>query len=167
VRYADDFVILCASAAEAQAPWTSQGVVEANGLSLHPTRPTSGLPGSGSGFEFLGYRFEADGGGAQEEPAAVKDKVRALTPRTEGQLVRIIAELNPVLRGGSGTSSMPATEFPGWTACATAAAAVLRKQAKRPASAAVRPIIAAGPMPTSRRRAFTVTTAWQHASQSR
>ena len=59
VRYADDFVILCRSEAEAQEAlglvesWTS-----ANGLTLHPDKTHLGNCLEG-GFEFLGYRFRA------------------------------------------------------------------------------------------------------------
>ena len=65
VRYADDFVILCASAAEAQAALDEvKAWVEANGLSLHPDKTHIGdCRAVGQGFEFLGYRFEAVAGG--------------------------------------------------------------------------------------------------------
>ncbi len=61
VRYADDFVILCASEAEATAALRQVTAwVTANGLTLHPdkTRITDSRQ-PGQGFEFLGYRFEA------------------------------------------------------------------------------------------------------------
>ena len=61
VRYADDFVILCRTAAEATDvlrevnAWTT-----ANGLTLHPDKTRiADSQQSGQGFEFLGYRFEA------------------------------------------------------------------------------------------------------------
>ena len=61
VRYADDFVILCATEAEAVAALCQVSAwVSANGLTLHPdkTRIGDSLQ-PGQGFEFLGYRFEA------------------------------------------------------------------------------------------------------------
>jgi RNA-directed DNA polymerase len=61
VRYADDFVILCQSEAEAlAAPRQVMAWVTANGLSLHPDKTRLGDSRQpGQGFDFLGYRFEA------------------------------------------------------------------------------------------------------------
>jgi RNA-directed DNA polymerase len=61
VRYADDFVILCRTAAAADNGLTRvQAWVAANGLTLHPTKTHVGdCSQPGQGFEFLGYRFEA------------------------------------------------------------------------------------------------------------
>jgi len=59
VRYADDFIILCASAEEAQAAlvqvrqWTEQA-----GLTLHPTKTRIVNASEPGGFDFLGYHFE-------------------------------------------------------------------------------------------------------------
>jgi RNA-directed DNA polymerase len=103
VRYADDFVILCRTAAEATDvlrdvnAWTT-----ANGLTLHPDKTRivdSQQPGQG--FEFLGYRFEAGRRFVRQKSLkAFKDKVRAKTGRSRGDsLARIIADLNPTLRG--------------------------------------------------------------------
>jgi RNA-directed DNA polymerase len=101
VRYADDFVVLCRSEAEAAralaaiAAWTAQA-----GLVLHPDK-TRLVDVRTQGFEFLGYRFE----GGRRWPRAkslgkLKDSVRAKTRRTAGQSLRsIIDGLNPVLRG--------------------------------------------------------------------
>ena len=106
VRYADDFVILCQTEAEAIAAlrevkaWTT-----ANGLTLHPDKTRivdSRQPGQG--FEFLGYRFEAGRRLVRKKSLiAVKDKVRAKTIRSRGDsLARIVADLNPALRGWFG-----------------------------------------------------------------
>lgn len=103
VRYADDFVILCRTAAEAAdvlreiTAWTT-----ANGLTLHPDKTRivdSQQPGQG--FEFLGYRFEAGQRFVRKKSLkAFKDRVRAKTRRSRGDsLARIIADLNPTLRG--------------------------------------------------------------------
>ena len=61
VRYADDFVILCHSAAEARAALEEvQRWIEAHGLQLHPDKTHLGdCRHLGQGFEFLGYWFEA------------------------------------------------------------------------------------------------------------
>ena len=59
VRYADDFVILCRSEAEARAAlegvqaWTASA-----GLRLHPTKTRIVDATQPGGFDFLGYHFE-------------------------------------------------------------------------------------------------------------
>ncbi len=106
VRYADDFVILCRSAEEAVAAlrrvtaWTT-----ANGLTLHPDKTRIGdAREPGQGFDFLGYRFEGGRRFVRKKSLkAFKDRVRAKTGRSRGvSLGRIIAELNPMLRGWFG-----------------------------------------------------------------
>ena len=106
VRYADDFVILCATEAEAVAALRQVTTwVNANGLTLHPDKTRIGDSRQrGQGFDFLGYRFE---GGRRyvrtKSLRAFKDKVRARTIRSRGDsLERIIADLNPMLRGWFG-----------------------------------------------------------------
>ncbi len=106
VRYADDFVILCASAAEAKAALKAVQVwVAEAGLTLHPQKTHVGdCRQPGEGFEFLGYRFE---GGRREvrkrSLQALKAKIREKTRRTRGDAMgRIIADLNPMLRGWFG-----------------------------------------------------------------
>jgi RNA-directed DNA polymerase len=103
VRYADDFVVLCRTQAEAEAAlaeireWTA-----GNGLTLHPEKTHVGdCRQPGQGFEFLGYRFE---GGRRyvrrKSLKALREKIRQKTRRKNGQsLQRIIAEVNPILRG--------------------------------------------------------------------
>jgi RNA-directed DNA polymerase len=61
VRYADDFVVLCKSAQQAQAALEMiRSWVKENGLTLHPDKTHVGdCRIRGQGFEFLGYRFEA------------------------------------------------------------------------------------------------------------
>jgi RNA-directed DNA polymerase len=106
VRYADDFVILCRSQGEADAAldmvrsWVSE-----NGLTLHPEKTHVGdcrVPGYG--FEFLGYRFEAGRRLVRKRSLdKLKDSIRDKTRRTCGQsLARVIAALNPILRGWFG-----------------------------------------------------------------
>jgi len=102
VRYADDFVILCTSAAQAtQALELVKVWVAAEGL-LHPDKTHVGdCRVKGQGFEFLGYRFEAGQRRVRKKSLnALKDKIRSHTKRTQGQsLQQIIAKLNPMLRG--------------------------------------------------------------------
>ena len=101
VRYADDFVVLCRTPADAAGAlsvvkdWTASA-----GLSLHPTK-TRLVDANTDGFDFLGYHFEA----GQRWPRAkslakFKDTVWAKTKRTTGRgLAMVIADLNPTLRG--------------------------------------------------------------------
>lgn len=106
VRYADDFVILCATEAEAQAALRQVTAwVAANGLTLHPDKTRIGDSRQpGQGFEFLGYRFEAGRRFVRDKSLmALKDRVRARTSRSRGDsLGRVIADLNPLLRGWFG-----------------------------------------------------------------
>jgi RNA-directed DNA polymerase len=103
VRYADDFVVLCCSAEEAQAALAEvKAWVEANGLSLSPDKTHVGdCRQEGLGFEFLGYRFEAGRRWVRRKSLkAIRERIRMRTKRTRGDsLARIIADLNPTLRG--------------------------------------------------------------------
>ena len=103
VRYADDFVILCQSAAEAaHALEAVRAWVAAEGLQLHPDKTHVGdCRIAGQGFEFLGYRFEAGRRWVRNKSLkALKTKIRSQTRRTEGKsLKQIVTGLNPMLRG--------------------------------------------------------------------
>jgi RNA-directed DNA polymerase len=59
----------------------------------------------GQGFDFLGYRFEAGRRFVRHKSLmAFRDKVRAKTGRSRGDsLERIVADLNPLLRGWFGS----------------------------------------------------------------
>ena len=106
VRYADDFVILCASEDQARAALRQVTAwVGANGLTLHPDKTRVGdSQQPGQGFDFLGYRFEAGRRFVRAKSlTAFKDKVRDKTSRSRGDsLERIIKDLNPLLRGWFG-----------------------------------------------------------------
>jgi RNA-directed DNA polymerase len=106
VRYADDFVILCRSAQEAQAALAEVADwVRANGLALHPEKTRVGdAMQQGQGFEFLGYRFEAGKKWVRGKSLhKLKDRVRELTRRKSGDgLAKVVADLNSVLRGWFG-----------------------------------------------------------------
>ncbi len=106
VRYADDFVILCASREAAEAALRDVAAwVAANGLTLHPDKTRIGDSRQpGQGFDFLGYRFEAGRRFVRAKSLmALRDKVRSRMPRGRGDsLERIIADLNPMLRGWFG-----------------------------------------------------------------
>jgi RNA-directed DNA polymerase len=106
VRYADDFVILCRSEAEALAALRQvEAWVAANDLTLHPEKTRVGDSRQpGQGFDFLGCRFEAGRRLVRKKRLkALKDKVRSMTVRSRGDsLERIISDLNPMLRGWFG-----------------------------------------------------------------
>jgi len=106
VRYADDFVVLCRTAEEAQAALAEiRAWVEGNGLTLHPDKTRVGdCREAGQGFDFLGYRFEAGKRWVRKKSLkALKDKLRSKTGRTNGKSLRsIIEEINPILKGWFG-----------------------------------------------------------------
>lgn len=101
VRYADDFVILCRSRADAErALATVQTWTAENGLTLHPTK-TRLVDSQAESFTFLGYDFR----GVKHWPrkkslAKLKDSLRAKTPRKSGEsLPCIVTKVNRTLRG--------------------------------------------------------------------
>lgn len=106
VRYADDFVVLCRTAEEAQAALAEiRAWVEGNGLTLHPDKTRVGdCLETGQGFDFLGYRFEAGKRWVRKKSLkALKDKLRSKTARTCGVSLRsVIEEINPILKGWFG-----------------------------------------------------------------
>jgi RNA-directed DNA polymerase len=138
VRYADDFVVLCRTEVEAAAALRQvEAWVAANGLTLHPDKTRVGDSRQpGQGFDFLGYRFEAGRRLVRKKSLkALKDKVRSLTSRSRGDsLVRIINDLNPMLRGWFGyfQHATPALfgVLDGFVR--RRLRAILRKQEKRP-----------------------------------
>jgi RNA-directed DNA polymerase len=116
VRYADDFVILCRTAAQAQAAltWVRQ-VLQGLRLELHPTKTRRVELGLGKeGFDFLGchlrivrshfkkrnYLFRWPSRRAMK---SVRSKLHDLTSRRRWAGLKdirdVIAELNPILRG--------------------------------------------------------------------
>ncbi len=103
VRYADDFVILCQSAHEAQQALAEvRQWVNENGLELNMDKTHVGdCLQKGQGFEFLGYRFEAGRRMVRKKSQMkLKDAIRERTGRMRSGAMRDIArELNPVLRG--------------------------------------------------------------------
>ncbi len=138
VRYADDFVVLCKSRTEADAAmaeirrWVAQ-----NGLRLHPDKTHVGdCRRPGEGFDFLGYRFEAGRRLVRSKSLArLKNSIRAKTRRTRGDsLARIVADLNPLLRGWFGyfkhAHPHTFTALDGFVR--RRLRALLRKQEKRP-----------------------------------
>jgi RNA-directed DNA polymerase len=101
VRYADDFVILCRTKAEAERALSLvQAWVAENGLTLHPSK-TRIVEATTEGFEFLGYRYERGERFVRAKSLAkMKATVRTKTKRTDGRSLKvIIADLNATLRG--------------------------------------------------------------------
>jgi RNA-directed DNA polymerase len=102
VRYADDFVVLCRSQAEAEAAleevrqWT-----ELAGLQLHPTKTRIVDATQQGGFDFLGYHFERNMKWPRKKSLTkFKDAIRAKTKRTNGHsLQAIIIDANRTCRG--------------------------------------------------------------------
>jgi RNA-directed DNA polymerase len=120
VRYADDGVVLCRSAAQAEhALVVVEEVLTRLGLQLHPDKTTVvDLREGREGLDFLGCHFRARMSGrlweqkriiryylhrwpSQAAMARLRAKVRDRTGRTRvGSDVRdVIADLNPILRG--------------------------------------------------------------------
>ena len=120
VRYADDGVVLCRSAAQARAALDAVGEILASlGLRLHPDKTkVVDLREGREGLDFLGCHFRARMSGrlweqkrivryylhrwpSQRAMKRLRDKVRHRTGRNRaGADIRdVIADLNPLLRG--------------------------------------------------------------------
>ena len=120
VRYADDFVVMCAtSRACEQAEARIRVILERLGLDLHPEKTRRVVLYDGQeGFDFLGCHLHKRLSGPIWEregkrlyflhrwpsPRAmsrIRQRVRELTPRgrCHADLRDVIADLNPVLRG--------------------------------------------------------------------
>lgn len=102
VRYADDFVVLCRSEAEAQraleliAAWVQQA-----GLRLHPEKTRIVDATQKGGFDFLGYHFERGMRWPRKKSMEkLKDRLRERIPRNSGLATReIIRQVNRTLHG--------------------------------------------------------------------
>jgi len=120
VRYADDFVVMCDTKAHVEeARQRVSTVLTRLGLELHPEKPrTVDLSRGGEGFDFLGCHLHKRMSGpiwerthrrvdylhrwpSSRAMGRVRARVRALTPRSRchEDLRRVIADVNPVLRG--------------------------------------------------------------------
>jgi group II intron reverse transcriptase/maturase len=120
VRYADDFVVMCdTKAAVEEARQRVSTVLTRLGLELHPEKTrTVDLTRGSEGFDFLGCHLHKRMSGpiwerarkrvyylhrwpSQRAMARVRARVRALTSRSRchEDLRRVIADVNPVLRG--------------------------------------------------------------------
>jgi RNA-directed DNA polymerase len=106
VRYADDWVVLCRKAKEAEMAMSRiQSWIANNGLQLSPekTHVASSLQPE-NGFEFLGYRFEEGCRFVRKKSLKrFKDTIRLKTRRTRGDSIeQIISDLNPTIIGWFG-----------------------------------------------------------------
>ena len=120
VRYADDGVVLCRSAAQARAALGAVGeILGSLGLRLHPDKTkVVDLREGREGLDFLGCHFRARMSGrlweqrrvvryylhrwpSQRAMKRLRDEVHARTGRNRvGEDIRVvIADLNPLLRG--------------------------------------------------------------------
>ena len=107
LRYADDFVVLCRSAADAERALSIiQSWVTEAGLTLHPDKTRIADLTTESGYiDFLGYRFQRKGRRIErrikpKKMTALKAKIRMLTPRKSGKSMAVIINtVNQTLRG--------------------------------------------------------------------
>jgi RNA-directed DNA polymerase len=121
VRYADDGVVLCRSAAQARAALDAiREILASLGLELHPDKTKAvDLREGREGLDFLGCHFHARMSGrlweqkrivryylhrwpSQQAMKRLRDKIRARTGRNRvgvKDIREVIADLNPLLRG--------------------------------------------------------------------
>jgi len=103
IRYADDFMILCQTRADAQGALDLVGrFIEQKKLQLHPEKTRLvDLSQRGGAFDFLGYRFYRDSRYPRKKSLRkLKDALRHKTGRSNGQsLAEIIEDVNLTLRG--------------------------------------------------------------------
>ena len=102
VRYADDFVILCASQEQAQAALNAvRAGMEQAGLTLHPTKTRIVDASQKGGFDFLGYHFERGYRWPRKKSLdKFKEAIRQKTPKLRsGSMSEITQDINRTLRG--------------------------------------------------------------------
>ena len=102
IRYADDFVILCRTEAEAREALAEvQAWMSAAGLTLHPEKTKIVNAAEKGGFDFLGWHFERGYRWPREKSQQrFKDAAREQTGRNDGRsLEAIIQLLNRTIRG--------------------------------------------------------------------
>ena len=174
VRYADDFVVLCRTAEQAQAALKEvRAWVEQNGLSLNADKTHVGdCRQAGQGFEFLGYRFEAGRRWVRSKSLrALRERIRMRTKRTRGDsMAKIIEDINPMLRGWFNyfkhAHSVAQLGIDGFVR--RRLRAILRKQEKRPGMGRCLADHLRWPNTFfAARELFTITAARVLASQSR
>ncbi len=107
-RYADDFVVVCQSAQQAQEALTLVGrVLKDLGLSLSPEKTE--ITSFGKGYTFLGFTLSSRSRRMRAKSVLkLKAKVRELTIRKRNLDQEVITKLNRVIRG---TANYFATDF--------------------------------------------------------
>lgn len=174
VRYADDFVVLCRTAEQAQAVLEEvKSWVKQNGLKLNADKTHVGdCQQAGQGFEFLGYRFEAGRRWVRPKSlTALRERIRIKTRRTRGDsLAKIIEDINPMLRGWFNyfkhAHSVTQLGIDGFVR--RRLRAILRKQEKRPGMGKCLDDHLRWPNTFfAAQGLFTLKAAWVLASQSR
>lgn len=101
IRYADDFVILCKTADEAERALNiTKEWMQKHSLELHPDK-TRICNYQTESFDFLGFRFENGYKFVRKSSySRLKDAIREKTKRTCGRSAdQIIKSLNPMLAG--------------------------------------------------------------------
>lgn len=101
VRYADDFVILCRTQAEAEAALSAVRTwVEEQGLTLHPEK-THIVDSREKSFSFLGYSFRGKLRFPRKKSHEMRvDRIREQTPRKSGDsLETLIQRINQSAQG--------------------------------------------------------------------
>ena len=112
VRYADDFVVLCQSEAEAKEALTvvQQLLAERLGLSLSPEKTK--VTRFHEGFTFLGFDIKSRFVRMRRKSVEkFKTKVRQLTRRSHNLDAEVIVKLNRVIRGTANYFLTP------WSTC--------------------------------------------------
>ena len=110
VRYADDMVVMCRTAEEAQiALETISGWMEGNGLALNEEKShVIDMTQHNSHFDFLGYRFKQTNNGLRKYPRPksiqkLRQTIKPLTRRNSGKSLEEICQIiTPILRGWYG-----------------------------------------------------------------
>jgi len=99
VRYADDFVVVTRSRAQAEEALTLvRQILTDLGLQLSPDKTK--VTTYGKGYSFLGFDLSPRSRRMRaKSEKKFKDKVRALTPRKHNLAAKVIVELNGVIRG--------------------------------------------------------------------
>jgi RNA-directed DNA polymerase len=102
IRYADDFVIMCRSEAEAREALVEvQAWMAAAGLTLHPEKTRIVDATVKGGFDFLGWHFERGYRWPREKSQLrFKEAIRQQTKRSNGRSLGTITQhINRTIRG--------------------------------------------------------------------
>ncbi len=102
VRYADDFVVLCKTQAEAERALNLVIQVIEVRLGLKLSREKTHITSFRDGFDFLGFHFKGRHVTMREKSVEkLKENVRTITERKRGLSGETIEKLNRVIRGNA------------------------------------------------------------------